>query len=281
MNAAQSQWEYLLQNLGEWRGSFATLSSQGIVQRETPTVVTLAEGREGQMVRVSVNYGGAPQEVVEMEFDRDSLNKTMLLFDGGSFSQGATELIDSVRCGIEQGCNDGRRRLRLVQIFQRGQLQQLVLIREGRSGYEAAERPLLQIENLVGTWQGETVTLYPDLQSHTGTSHLTVERQGDRLNVRLQFGDDLRSARGHRTIVSCARLEGSILHFDDEPQPVQILLLPDGASSNCPTEIRAGHPFSLEVGWLLQPDLRQRLIRSYDAQGRWRSVTRVTEHKVG
>ncbi|WP_211175946.1 DUF3598 family protein [Brasilonema sp. UFV-L1] len=38
------------------------------------------------------------------------------------------------------------------------------------------------------------------------------------------------------------------------------MLLPDGVSSTCPTQIKPGHPFFLQVGWLFQP----RLQRAYD-----------------
>jgi hypothetical protein len=38
--------------------------------------------------------------------------------------------------------------------------------------------------------------------------------------------------------------------------------------------------FFLEVGWLITPTQRQRLIRRYNAQGGWESLTLVTETKL-
>lgn len=83
------------------------------------------------------------------------------------------------------------------------------------------------------------------------------------------------------TISSRARIDGSILHFDQNSQnPVQVLLLPNGASSTSPLKIQLRQPFFLEVGWLQQPDLRQRLIRRYNDKGEWSSLTLVTERKI-
>jgi hypothetical protein len=79
---------------------------------------------------------------------------------------------------------------------------------------------------------------------------------------------------------STAQIQPNLLRFNQGSHPIQVLLLPDGASSNTPLAIPRGKPFSLEAGWLIQPNLRQRLVRSYDAQGGWVSLTLVTEHKL-
>ncbi|NES01338.1 MAG: DUF3598 family protein, partial [Symploca sp. SIO1B1] len=92
----------------------------------------------------------------------------------------------------------------------------------------------------------------------------------------LKFG----TGTSVRTITSTARIDGSILHFDQSTLPVQVLLLPDGASSNCPREVKPGHRFVLEIGWLYQPDHRQRLIRSYSDKGDFLSLTLVKEERV-
>lgn len=56
--------------------------------------------------------------------------------------------------------------------------------------------------------------------------------------------------------------------------------MPDGASSTCPLQIQPGQPFFLEVGWLLEPTLRQRMIRSYNSKDEWVSLTLVTERRI-
>jgi len=82
-----------------------------------------------------------------------------------------------------------------------------------------------------------------------------------------------------RQISSAARIEGSLLYFEGGLQINKMMLLPDGASSTCPQQVRGGQAFFLEVGWLLQPDLRQRLIRRYNDKGEWSTLTLVTEHR--
>jgi hypothetical protein len=59
-----------------------------------------------------------------------------------------------------------------------------------------------------------------------------------------------------------------------------VLLLPDGASATCPLTLTPRQSFFLEVGWLITPTQRQRLIRRYNAQGGWESLTLVTETKL-
>lgn len=161
-----------------------------------------------------------------------------------------------------------------VQLYnQVGKLERLTLIREKLAGTDTAERPPLTLEQLIGEWQGEAVTRYSDLRSpETYSTHLRIEQEGDRLNQQLTFGD--------RTISSTASIKGAQLLFAESQLPVQLLLLPDGSSSNCPLEVKGGHNFVLEVGWLIQPQQRQRLVRSYSDRGEWISLTLVQEHKI-
>ena len=125
------------------------------------------------------------------------------------------------------------------------------------------------------------MTMYADLSKETTfTSHLQIDRQdNDRIEQKLSFGDCEASQR-HRTISSTAKIEGSRLLFENSPLPTQIFLLADGASCHCPLEVKLGHNFVLEMGWLLQPGIRQRIVRSYNEKGNWVSCTLVTEEKV-
>jgi hypothetical protein len=132
---------------------------------------------------------------------------------------------------------------------------------------------MLTVEQLLGQWQGQAVTTGRDFYNSAAYStHVSIERQGDNyLSQTLTFGDN--------KITSSARIEGQRLLFENSPMPIQILLLPDGSSSNTPLKITAGYPFVLEVGWLLSPTQRQRLIRSYNEKGEWTGITLVTEEK--
>jgi Domain of unknown function (DUF3598) len=194
-------------------------------------------------------------------------------FASGTFSQGTRQFSPGGTFGAELAFKWGDRRLRLVPIFQYQQFNRLTLIREQLAGGSTPERPPLRVEDLLGAWRGEAVTLYPHgREPEIYATQLRVTRAGDRLAQQLTFGD--------RTLSSSAAIAGSILAFDQGETPMQVLLLPDGAAWNCPISIPLGKPFFLEASWLLQPDLRQRLIRSYNSQGAWVSLTLVTEQKT-
>ncbi|HEY9858243.1 MAG TPA: DUF3598 family protein, partial [Candidatus Obscuribacterales bacterium] len=223
--------------------------------------------------------GSTQPEIQDKVLEYSSLNRGTLFFENGAFSQGSIQLGPFAEFGAELGLIGGNRRLRLVQLFNReGNLHQLTLIRETRSGTEAVERPPLQLDDLLGEWQGEAVTIYPDWRSpDIYPTHLRLHQDNaDQLTQQLTFGEGGTA----RTITSTARIDGSILHFDQSAQAVQVLFLPNGASSNCPRHLKVGQPFVLEVGWLIEPDLRQRMVRRYDAQGGWSSLTLVTEQLI-
>ncbi|BAS55994.1 hypothetical protein NIES2135_47070 [Leptolyngbya boryana NIES-2135] len=266
----KSQWDCLLENLGSWHGSFTRFSPSGELIEDVPSIVSFTGLNDNQTMRQIVRLEPANQPVSEKVLEYSSLGRNILFFENGAFSLGSIQRAPFSEFGAELGLIHGDRRLRLVQLFDKqSQLSGLTLIREKLAESETPERPPLQVEDLIGTWKGEATTIYPDWRSpDTYTTDLKVWRDGDRLNQELQFG---------RTITTSALIEGTILKFDSGSQ---IVMLPDGASSNCPTEVKSGYPFVLEVGWLLQPDLRQRLMRSYSHKGEWVSLTLVTEQKI-
>uniref|UniRef100_A0A832H072 DUF3598 family protein n=1 Tax=Oscillatoriales cyanobacterium SpSt-402 TaxID=2282168 RepID=A0A832H072_9CYAN len=277
----KSQWDCLLQNLGEWHGSFTRLSPQGELIEDTPTVVVLEGLNNNQTIRQTIRRLTSPPDEKVLEYS--SLGRGVLFLETGAFSQGSIQFGPFSEFGAELGLLETRedntssdRRLRLVQLYNReSQLHQITLIRESRADTNAAERPPLMVADLLGTWQGNAITVYPDWQNPTTSeTTLQIEKWGDRLMQQLKIG-----ASG-QTITSSAEISGSVLRFTQGTQAVQVLLLPDGGSSTCPTHIKTGQPFFLELGWLLQPNLRQRLIRSYSDKGEWISLTLVTEHKI-
>ena len=176
---------------------------------------------------------------------------------------------------IDNDFGDGSRRLRMVELYSSSaKLERVVLIREKLPNSQVSERPPLTVDSLLGEWQGEAVTMYADLSNPTTfSSYLQIKQQNsNHIEQKLSFGD--------RQISSVARIEGSKLLFENSNLPTQVLLLPDGASCNCPLEVKLGHNFVLEMGWLLQPKIRQRIIRSYNEKGNWVSCTLVTEKKI-
>ena len=274
----RSQWECLLQNLGEWQGSFTRFSPQGELLEDTPTVVSFEGLNNNQTMRQIVRRFQPNQAVEEKVLEYSSLGRGVLFFENGAFSQGSIQLAPFSEFGAELGLIHGERRLRLVQLFDKtGQLNRLTLIRERLPGATTAERPPLTVDDLVGEWQGEGVTIYPDGRSpDTYPTTLRVDKNGDELTQQLTINQGAST----RNISSTAKIEGSILYFEGGPQPNQVLLLPDGGSSTSPQQVRIGKSFFLEVGWLLHRGERQRLIRQYNEKGEWSTLTLVTEQKT-
>ncbi len=51
----KSQWQCLLENIGEWHGSFTRLSPQGELLEDTPTMVSLTGLNDNQSIRQVVS----------------------------------------------------------------------------------------------------------------------------------------------------------------------------------------------------------------------------------
>ena len=261
-----SQWNALLRNLGEWEGSFTRLSPQGELLGDTKSVVSLEGLNNNQTIRQTIRLGDN-KKVLEYS----SLGKGVLFFENGAFSQGSIQLAPFSEFGAEFGLIDGDRRLRLIQLFDKNlKLDSFTLIREHLAQTQSSQNPVLTVDALLGEWIGEAVTIYPDLQkpdSYSTQMHLKLD--DGKLTQSLSFAN--------RTINSTATVKDSILLF--EQNQVQVLLLPDGASVTSPLQAQLRQSLFLEVGWLINPNLRQRMIRTYNDKGEWISLTLVIERK--
>ena len=268
------QWQRLLKNVGTWQGSFTQLSAQGQILSDVPTEVALIPQDDNQAMRQEIHRypPGEAEQTTVLEYR--SLSRTTLFFEDGAFSQGSTQWGPFSEFGAELGLISGERRLRLVQLFKSSEFQQLTLIREQLKGSSAPERSPLRVEDLIGNWQGEAVTQYADLRpEQSQTTQLSIEKASDR---EIQQTITLPNAPA---ISSKGTIEGQTILFQAGSQPVQVLLLPDGASATFPLRITPRQPFFLEAGWLLDAQTRQRIIRSYDASGAWVSLMLLIEHK--
>ena len=280
----KSQWECLLENLGVWQGSFTRFSPQGELLEDTPTVVSFEGLNNNQTMRQIVRRLPPNQPVEEKVLEYSSLGRSVLFFENGAFSQGSIQLAPFAEFGAELGLIAGSRRLRLVQLFNKtGQLDRITLIREKTEERNTATNARSEIQNrltvddLLGEWQGEGMTLYVDGRPpDTYPTMLRVDKKGQQLTQQIIINQ----GGSTRNISSTARIDNAVLYFDEGPQPIQVLLLPDGASSTCPLQVKVGRTCFLEVGWLQKPNLRQRLIRRYNDRGEWLSLTLVTEHRV-
>ncbi len=131
-SGSSSQWANLLHNLGAWQGSFTRLSPQGEIQQDIPTLVTFEGVNDNQTIRQTVQHFSLDGEVVtEKVLVYSSLNRGVLFFEDGAFSQGSIQFGPFSEFGAELGFINGNRRLRLVQLFDKdSNLSRLTLIRE-------------------------------------------------------------------------------------------------------------------------------------------------------
>jgi hypothetical protein len=267
----KNQWECFTQNYGEWQGSFTEFSPDGEQREHIPSVLKLEGTGPNTAKLILTRKSPKHPEPLVMEFQ--SFSRGLVFFETGAFCQGSMQFAPHSQFGAEFAIVTSDRRLRMVQMYDTdSRLKYVTLIREKRAGSTAYERPAMTVDDLVGTWQGEGVTILPDLSVREFTSTMTIERQGDRLNQQIAYGTG--------SIATSAKITGTKLIYDQSALPVQILLLPDSATANCPTAIKLGNPFVLEVGWLEAPGLRHRCMRSFDAKGEWIGVTLVTERRV-
>ncbi len=280
----KTQWENFLQNLGEWNGSFTKISAKGEILEDTPSILILESiDEENKQVRLTLrrftfSETSPEPKVNELVREYQTLGRDIMFFENGAFSQGKIQIVPFSINGAEFGFVDKNRRLRLVELFNKdGNFDTLTLIREKRAGTDASENPPLTVDALLGKWQGEAITMYPDLREpdiYPTQMELNIDNTGQ-LVQQITFGNT-----NPKTLTSTARIEGSVLHFDQSSQPVQVFLLPDVASATLPVKIELRKPLFFEIGWLVEPQLRQRIIRSYNDKGEWVSSTLVTEHKI-
>lgn len=274
-----SQWENFLKNRGEWRGTFTDVDPGGNLLATTSSLLTLDSTADESAVLFRLRRYPPGQENGEPLRDHRqeirSLGKQVVFFETGAFSKGSLQVAPFTRFGAEVGFVTADRRLRMVQLFsEAGEFEGLVLIREFRAGSGAVERPPLAWNDLLGHWQGEAATITADWpEPERQPSHWLIERS-DAGAVRIS------SRIGPEEQTLEATPQGPCLELPG-PRPARIHLLPDGASSLVPLRVDHRQPFSLEVGWLVSPHERQRLIRRYDDRGAWVSSSHVVERRQG
>ncbi len=271
----KSQWECVLENLGEWVGSFTTVTPTGELIEDIPSVIKLEGIRNNQAIHLVLkrfyplpnSTERYPKEVV-WDFNTPP-GVGAIYFETGAFSSGILAINIGVKSIVEFSLVAGDRRFRMIKMFDiNQQLDRITFVREQCQGTNTPERPHLSIADLSGRWKGNSIVLYADGRASGAVnteSTFTVSDGGYPLleNSRLL------------TVTGSERL----LKFTDEvdSQSYQMLLLPDGGYSIAPIQIALGHAFYVEIGWVYQLGKRQRLIRRYDSTGKWESVTFIEE----
>jgi Domain of unknown function (DUF3598) len=271
----KSQWECVLENLGEWVGSFTAVTASGELIEDIPSNIQLTATSDRQAIHLVLKRfyelpGSTDRFAKEVVWDFSTPPGIgAVYFETGAFSSGALTVTVGVKTIAEFSLIEIDRRLRMIQTFDPDrQLDRVTFVREYRQGTTAPERPHLEIADLLGTWTGIATTLAANSESPVVAntdSTFTVSERGYRL-VQADRSVDM-NAIDRR------------LQFTDagDGQSYQMLLLPDGGYTITPTQIRLGCPFDLEIGWVYQPGKQQRLVRRYDSTGKWCSTTFVRE----
>jgi hypothetical protein len=265
-----NQWNGLLKNVGKWEGSFTRMDLDGKVLEDMPTLIQIEALGENTVRQINRYYHPDHSLKSEQEYMIASLSQGLLFFENGAFSQGSMQLAPFAEFGGEFGLIHENRRLRLVLLYNNdNQFSRFTLIREQLAESGAQPSPDLNIDALLGEWEGEAVQIdqnYFDAQTYP--TRLMVKKEGSRIVQHIQAGTF--------QMTSSAELVGSRLDFGS----MQVRLLPGGASCVCPTVAEIGKPFFLEIGWLIAPDLRQRITRNFNGKGEWTGVTWITERKI-
>jgi Domain of unknown function (DUF3598) len=276
----KSQWECVLENLGEWVGSFTTVTPQGELIEDIPSIIKLTGIRDNQAVHLVLNRfyplpNSTEKYSKEVVWDFSTPPGIgAIYFDTGAFSSGALVVYVGVKTIAEFSLRAGDRRFRMIQTFDISQrLDRVTFVREQLQGITTPERPHLAITDFLGTWTGNATTSYADDRPaiETNTQHtFKVSDTGYQLieqdrSIDLTVDPDTSDARLWQFINS------------SDSQSYQLLLLPNGGYSITPTKIKLGHAFMLEIGWIHQSGQRQRLVRRYDSSGKWESATFFVE----
>jgi hypothetical protein len=259
-----SQWDNFLRNLGEWRGSFASLDATGAVVESTPSILTLERGEEERLVHFRLrrfadgDLNGEPCR--DMSEDYRNLGRQVVFFESGTFCKGRLQVAPGIPFGGEFGFIHGDRRHRLVQLHNDdGNFTNLVLIREFRAGSNAQERPALTLDQLQGSWSGTAATItadWPESDHTTCRFEVSGHPQGT-LRIQTSMG------------ANSERVEAG------STDPLQLTWMADGGYHLTPRHVDHRNAFAVEAGWLSAPDRLERLIRRYDASGAWTSATQI------
>ena len=282
----KSQWECVLENLGEWLGSFTTVNSQGELIDDVPSIINLEGIRDNQAIHLVLKRfyplpSSTERYAKEVVWDFNTPPGIgAVYFETGAFSSGGLTATLGVKFIAEFSLIVNDRRFRSIPQFDvNHQFDRVTFVREHRQGTDAPECPHLTITDLVGTWAGTATTLYPDDRSPTinpvkSTFSVNNERyvwDEDGKSLSLEIITDRLLQ-----FVGVGEATAALKEHQENPSN-RLLLLPDRGYSRTPTQIVPGQPFSVEIGWIHQPGMRQRLVRRYDSTGAWSSATWIVE----
>lgn len=268
------QWLYIRKNIGEWQGWFRQFSPMAVWQRDTPSVLTLAEDRPNEHMTLVLKRSpaGEPTQTMERDLGYPGAAPYICFFPTGAFSQGAMQRRPWSSFGAEFSLLSDHRRMRLVQLYNGTangdhNLEYVTLIPEYRVPHwahrpAAPETLPLEINSLLGSWHGETVyfpaTMAPP---QVTTSHWQAHMSGEEVVISDTLLADAPQERRFKPL--------DHHRWQAVDHPKQYWLLPHGVSCTVCPQLPRDQTVQLEICWYLAPHQRQRLVRHYDAQGNW------------
>jgi Domain of unknown function (DUF3598) len=280
----KSQWECVLENLGEWVGSFTIVTAEGEPVDDIPSIIKLERVRDNQAIHlVLTRFYPLPNSTEryskEVVWDFSTPPGIgAIYFETGAFSSGALVVNAGVKTIAEFSLLATDRRFRMIQTFDPNQqLDRVTFVREHRQGTTTPERPHSTISDLLGRWKGTATTFYPDADSPIVANTDSTFRASDSGYQLVKDDDSMLIVKSFAN--DCRSTSDRLWQFsdDEDSQSYQLLLLPDGGYTITPTQIELGYPFYLEIGWIYADGKRQRLVRRYDSTGKWYGATFISE----
>lgn len=270
----QAQWEYFLQNVGVWEGSYITYTMDGRVINEIPSCCHVETLNNQQHARTYLKRDGFPD--LKLEFS--VLPKNIIYHQDGSYSQGKLNYAAYDDFACEFGLIHGSRRMRGSVLFDVvGYPGRVILIPEYQKDTEKSKSiKRFGAKDLLGKWEGFGTTIYldgrPEVKYTTTVNYYIDEYQ------RLAQDEHVNGYHWQ----SSAQIKGQLLLFDNDSERIQkVVLLPGGASLSFPAKLQMRKPVYLEMAWLVEPYIRHRITRYYNQFGEWQEVSLVIEKKVG
>uniref|UniRef100_A0A803LSD1 DUF3598 domain-containing protein n=1 Tax=Chenopodium quinoa TaxID=63459 RepID=A0A803LSD1_CHEQI len=169
----------------------------------------------------------------------------------------------------------------------KGILEMLLIFLEERGSVVDAPPSLEDNSNRIvpflGRWKGSSVTKRSGVYGATMAEHDTVASlEIDENGLLIQdISSTVKGSDVTANVQWTGTMHDNLIKFD---KGFQLTLLPGGMYMGCPTDIAKSvaelKSFHLEFCWLESPDKRQRLVRTFDAEGLAVSSTYIFETKI-
>ncbi len=114
----ENNWTNFLKNLGEWQGSFTSVSPEGELLNSTPSILNLEGLENNQLVLFRLRRFGAggysEPPISDYSQEYRSVGRQIIFFETGAFSKGSLQLAPFSEFGAEYGFVAENRLLRFV-----------------------------------------------------------------------------------------------------------------------------------------------------------------------